>query len=163
MAQQSLHEKKELISEIFERKISINDIFYAITDISYHNKIYRNFKIAKLPIPYICVCTTERMLGRSHFKTSVFLFMLECLGKAEFYRLGVGHDEPCFVQEFGDSNLTNEPLFLFTGETRDSSHEHKKADYCQLLLEELRAAEKIIEKYSVLNCPLHPLGMSTEN
>ncbi|MCD4664070.1 MAG: hypothetical protein K8R68_02290 [Bacteroidales bacterium] len=112
---------------------------------NYSKKIIERLK----PFSFICACTCESLLSRSHFISYILLNSLSCMNSLIPYRLSSGHDFEDFYV-FKGSVIEDEPLFKVVPQPIIEIEIQKKYEFTIL-----DATKQILTRFSKRHY-LHP-------
>jgi len=141
MTKNDLALEKELARSLFE-DVPIERLLKKFADKEVFSKITKQFLDKSSPLSFICACTCEGLLAKSHFYSSTFMHALVCLDKLQPYRLENGHKIKEFEELFNNSDLANEPFYLVKGVSNES------LKFINREVIALKATEKILNIYS---------------
>jgi hypothetical protein len=141
MGENALTLEEEIVKCLFQSR-PIGNLIENIAEVAIFSDITKPYLKNSLPLSYICACTCEGLLAKSHFFSSTILHALVCLGELEPFRLAYGHSIPKFEELFRNSDLANEPLYRVKHESNDS------LDVINSEVNALQATEEILNIYS---------------
>ena len=143
--------EEELAKSLFNN-LPIEELLFNFAEKEISHNITKPFLDNSSPLSFICACTCESLMAKSHFYSSIFLYALVCLERLRPFRLAYGHKIKQLEELFKNSPLANEPLYRLEGLVTDS------VKFISSEINALRATEKILNLYSGNsdNYYLHP-------
>ena len=100
-----------LVGMLLDPSTQIETIIETCADQENFSRISGNFLKTYTPIRFLCSCTCEGLLCRSHFFSTTILNILCCMERLAQYRLGNG-PEIELQNIFNGTSLSDEPLFV---------------------------------------------------
>jgi len=115
------------IALLFDDSIPIDKLLFEFSDDNMMNSFTSELIKKYTPMNFICSCTGEGLLGRSHFFSSIFFNALVTLNRLSIHRLGFGHGIDEFEKEFKNSDIEDSPFYRVEEGSFDKKYANKHA------------------------------------